>query len=78
MPILCHKLTRKSAVKSRVDVFAPQKLEVQKLARTPIFEPHPVPKNLIRSAKSSIIKIDNYNDKILFIYCRGLVIFFNK
>ena len=35
-------------------------------------------KSLIRSAKSSIIKIDNYNDKILFIYCRGLVIFFNK
>ena len=28
-------------MKSRVDVFAPQKLEVQKLARMPIFEPHP-------------------------------------
>ena len=40
LSILCHLLTRMSAVKSPADVFAPQKLEVQKLARTPIFEPH--------------------------------------
>ena len=34
---------RMSAVKKPCRVFAPQKLEVQKLALTPIFEPHPVP-----------------------------------